>query len=82
MSTQLPAQMVSVIEDRQSPMSRDWRQFFEALSRRVDAIEASLMAPSMTTAQRDALSANEGMIIYNTTANRTEAYENGSWVDL
>ena len=82
MSTQLPNPQVSVVEGRQSPMSRDWRQFIEALSRRVDAIETALTAPPMTTAERDALSPGNGRIIYNTTTNQTEAYENGSWVDL
>jgi|WetSurMetagenome_2_1015567.scaffolds.fasta_scaffold1286292_2 hypothetical protein len=38
--------------------------------------------PSMTTAQRDALSADNGVIIYNTTTNKFQGKENGSWVDL
>jgi hypothetical protein len=35
---------------------------------------------SMTTTQRDALVAVNGMIIYNTTTNVFNFYENGSWV--
>ena len=35
---------------------------------------------SMTTTQRDALVAANGMIIYNTTTNVFNFYENGSWV--
>jgi len=38
-----------------------------------------LQLPKLTTAQRDALSAVNGMMIYNTTTSRLEAYENGSW---
>jgi hypothetical protein len=82
MSVQLPSPMAAVIEGKQSPMSREWRQFIESVVKRIDAIEQSLTAPSMTTAERDALTATNGMVIYNTTTNRTEAYENGSWADL
>lgn len=42
----------------------------------------ALLLTRMTTTQRDALSAVNGMIIYNTTTTRLEARENGSWVDL
>lgn len=34
---------------------------------------------SLTTTQRDAMTAVNGMLIYNTTANRFEKYENGAW---
>jgi hypothetical protein len=34
----------------------------------------------MTTAQRNALTAVNGMIIYNTTTNQFNFYENGGWV--
>ena len=37
---------------------------------------------SYTTGERDTLSAENGMVIYNSTTNRLEAYENGSWVDI
>jgi len=38
-----------------------------------------LQFPKLTTAQRDVLPAANGMMIYNTTTSRLEAYENGSW---
>lgn len=38
--------------------------------------------PRITTAERNALSAVDGMIIYNTTTNAVEARENGTWVNL
>uniref|UniRef100_A0A6M3IXU6 Tail protein n=1 Tax=viral metagenome TaxID=1070528 RepID=A0A6M3IXU6_9ZZZZ len=35
--------------------------------------------PAMTTAERDALPAANGLVIYNTTENRCEEYGDGSW---
>jgi len=40
----------------------------------------ALIVPRMTTAQRDALTAINGMIIYNTSTNQFNFYENGAWV--
>jgi len=48
----------------------------------VGSTTGALVLPSMTTTQRDALTAANGMIIYNTSTNRVEAYENGSWTDI
>lgn len=42
----------------------------------------ALLLTRMTTTQRDALTAANGMVLYNTTTTRLEAYENGAWVDL
>lgn len=39
-------------------------------------------APSYTTTERDALSAQNGMIIYNTTTARIQGYSNGTWQDI
>jgi hypothetical protein len=36
----------------------------------------------MSTTQRNALTAINGMLIYNTTDNKFQGYENGSWVNL
>jgi len=39
----------------------------------------ALLIPRMTTTQRDALTAANGMDIYNTTDNEFQRYENGAW---
>jgi hypothetical protein len=36
----------------------------------------------LTTTERDALTAVNGMILYNTTLNKFQGYENGAWVSL
>lgn len=38
--------------------------------------------PSLTTTQRNALTAANGMIIYNSTDNKFQGYENGAWANL
>jgi hypothetical protein len=42
----------------------------------------ALQVASMTTIERNALTAANGMIIYNTTDNKFQGYENGSWANL
>ena len=37
---------------------------------------------NLTTTERDALTAANGMIIYNTTLNKFQGYENGAWANL
>lgn len=39
-------------------------------------------APQYTTTQRDALTPSNGWIIYNTTLNKFQGYENGAWANL
>ena len=54
----------------------------------VDAINSTITVGSfvqfgsMTTAQRNALTAANGMVIYNTTLNKFQGYENGAWASL
>ena len=42
----------------------------------------ALLVTRMTTAQRDALTAVNGMIIYNTTTNTMQGRVNGAWADM
>ena len=45
----------------------------------VSSTTGAFIVPRMTTAQRDALTPVNGMIIYNTTTNKFNFYENGAW---
>lgn len=42
----------------------------------------AVLLPSLTTTQRNALTAINGMVIYNTTTGAVEAREGGAWVNL
>lgn len=50
----------------------------------VDTIDVAttLKVASLTTTARDALTAANGMIIYNTTTSKLQGYEGGAWADL
>ena len=45
-------------------------------------VTQELLLGNMTTTERDALTAANGMIIYNTTLNKFQGYENGAWANL
>ena len=49
---------------------------------RITNVEAVFEITSMTTAQRDALTASNGMIINNTTVGQIQGYMNGVWTNL
>jgi hypothetical protein len=42
----------------------------------------AILMPRLTTTERNALTALNGMVIYNVTDNKFQGYENGSWVNL
>jgi hypothetical protein len=48
----------------------------------VNGTTGAVLLPRLTTAQRDALTATNGMILYNTTTDKIQAYAAGAWVDL
>ena len=45
-------------------------------------IEGALVFKGFTTLERSALTAQNGMTIYNTTTHATESYENGAWTSV
>ena len=45
-------------------------------------IGTELLLGSMTTIERNGLTPQNGMIIYNSTDNKFQGYENGSWSNL
>jgi len=46
----------------------------------ITSTKGALLLPRMTTTQRDALTAVNGM--FNSTDNKFQAYENGAWANL
>ena len=55
----------------------------ESLDVNGNAVMSGFIKPgSFTTTQRDALTAANGMIVYNTTTNKFQGRANGAWVDL
>lgn len=48
----------------------------------ITSTTGALLLPRMTSAQRDALTAANGMVIYNTTTDKVQARAGGAWVDL
>ena len=49
---------------------------------RVEVSNSPFKLASFTTVERDALSAENGDMIYNTTDNKFQGYENGAWANL
>lgn len=49
---------------------------------KVNSTTGFAQVPSLTTAQRDALTAANGMLVYNTSDNKFQGYENGAWANL
>ena len=45
-------------------------------------MDSTLRLGQFTTAERDALTPANGMLIYNTSTNKLQAYENGAWVNF
>jgi hypothetical protein len=48
----------------------------------VRVINAPFKLANLTTTERNALTPENGFMIYNTTANKLQAYQNGSWINI
>jgi len=48
----------------------------------LDSITKALLVSRMTTAQRNAMTAVNGMVVYNSTTNSFSVRQNGVWVDI
>lgn len=48
---------------------------------RIDTTTGTLRVPRLTTTERNALTPQNGDLIYNTTMNRHQRYQNGGWQD-
>ena len=46
------------------------------------AVSSSLLFGSLSTSDRDNLAPQKGMVIYNSTDNRFQGYQNNSWINL
>ena len=46
------------------------------------AFASTLTVPRLTTTERNALTAVNGMVIYNSTDDKFQGYEGGSWANL
>ena len=54
----------------------------EAESIKVASTTGFMQLPQLTTTQRNALTAVNGMLIYNTTDSKLQGYEGGAWANL
>jgi len=48
----------------------------------ISSTSGGFLLPRMTTAQRDALTVANGMMIYNTTTGKIQGYQSGAWADM
>jgi len=79
---------MGLIDDfrKDGPFSQIGKQL-EQLTKEIRQLRAKnenvpLQAPSLTTAQRNALSPMFGMIIYNSTTGTVQGYTGSGWSDL
>ena len=67
--------MVLITRPTERPFVIDGAEYIKIL----DGAGHYIDLPGLTTTQRNALPADNGMMIYNTTTNQVEIYQNGAW---
>lgn len=76
-----PPTVIGLIKDKKADKTwKDWLYLIYDFASNLSYEQKRWIAPNMTTTERNALTAENGMIIYNTTTNQFNFYENGSWV--
>jgi len=60
----------------------DVTTFTPSTALEINGTNGAVLLPRLTTAQRDALTATDGMIIYNTSTSKFQGRAGGAWVDL
>ena len=74
-----------LIREKNDKMSEVWIANLSALIQTLQGYltQFGMLVPQITTSQRDVIqSPSNGQIIYNTTTNKFQGYENGSWQNL
>lgn len=74
-----------IIKTNSSLLSNVWVDFLASFMQSLQSYlsQNGLFVPQLTTAQRDELqNVINGQLIYNTTTNKFQGYENSAWTDL
>lgn len=66
---------------KMSKSNRGEQTFGSILAAAVE-VGTELKVPTLTTSERDALTATNGMVIYNTTTSKLQVYASSTWTDL
>ena len=77
-----PPYVVKLIADdlQSDNIWKSWHNNVYTVVADINYLVANFQAPNLTTTERNALTPANGMIIYNTTTNVFNFYENGVWV--
>ena len=76
-----------VTQGQRTPMDREWFRWMRSMLDEVNRLTAEaapdfVQLPTKTTTERNALTAVNGMVVYNSTTGTVQAYAGGVWVSL